>query len=75
MRKELREAHYFFYSQAFADGFRATVVIVLPALIGSYLNYFQTGLIISLGAMCVSLTDAPLPVASMQTGKCGLSTL
>ncbi len=46
MRKKLREAHYFFYSQAFADGFRATVVIVLPALIGSYLNYFQTGLII-----------------------------
>jgi len=64
MRKKLREAHYFFYSQAFADGFRATVVIVLPALIGSYLNYFQTGLIIS-----------PLPVASIQSGKCGLSTL
>ena len=57
----MREAHYFFYSQSFADGFRATVVIVLPALIGSYLNYFQTGLIISLGAMCVSLTDAPGP--------------
>jgi len=68
MRKKLREAHYFFYSQAFADGFRATVVIVLPALIGSYLNYFQTGLIISLGAMCVSLTDAPGPVLHKRNG-------
>jgi hypothetical protein len=62
MRKKLREAHYFFYSQAFADGFRDTVVIVLQALIGSYLNYFQTGLIIS------------PPVASMQPGQVRLST-
>ncbi len=68
MRKKLREAHYFFYSQAFADGFRATVVIVLPALIGSYLNYFQAGLTISLGAMCVSLTDAPGPLLHKRNG-------
>ncbi|MFN2439368.1 MAG: FUSC family membrane protein [Chitinophagaceae bacterium] len=68
MRQKLREAHYFFYSQAFADGFRATVVIVLPALIGSYLNYFQTGLTISLGAMCVSLTDAPGPLLHKRNG-------
>ncbi len=68
MRKNLREAHYFFYSQAFADGFRATIVIVLPALIGSYLNHFETGLTISLGAMCVSLTDAPGPLLHKRNG-------
>ncbi|MDB5207719.1 MAG: hypothetical protein JWR72_2794 [Flavisolibacter sp.] len=68
MQQKLREAPYFFYSQAFADGLRATVAIVLPALIGSYVNHFETGLTISLGAMVVSLTDAPGPLKHKKNG-------
>jgi uncharacterized membrane protein (TIGR01666 family) len=62
MQKRAKEISYFFYSQAFADGFRAAFAILLPALLGFYLNFFETGLTLALGAMCVSLTDAPGPV-------------
>jgi uncharacterized membrane protein (TIGR01666 family) len=64
----LKEVQYFFYSQAFADGLRATIAILLPALAGSYLGFFQTGLTISLGAMVVSLTDAPGPILNKRNG-------
>jgi uncharacterized membrane protein (TIGR01666 family) len=62
IRKNVKEVQYFFYSQAFADGLRATVAILLPALVGSYTNNFQLGLTVALGAMCVSLVDAPGPI-------------
>ncbi len=62
IQKNVKEVQYFFYSQAFADGLRATIAILLPALIGSFTNHFQTGLTIALGAMCVSLVDAPGPI-------------
>lgn len=62
MKTQAREIQYFFFSQSFADGFRATFAILLPALIGNYFNFFEIGLTISLGAMCVSLTDAPGPI-------------
>jgi uncharacterized membrane protein (TIGR01666 family) len=68
INKNIKEVQYFFYSQAFADGFRATVVILLPVLIGAYLGYFEIGLTIALGAMCVSLTDAPGPVLNKRNG-------
>ncbi|MBB1283930.1 FUSC family protein [Flavisolibacter sp. BT320] len=64
----LKEVQYFFYSQAFADGLRSTVAILIPALVGSYLGYFQTGLTISLGAMVVSLTDSPGPILNKRNG-------
>ncbi|RYZ55732.1 MAG: hypothetical protein EOO14_12925, partial [Chitinophagaceae bacterium] len=68
MNQKIKEVHYFFYSQAFADGLRSTTAILLPALIGSYLGHFQTGLTISLGAMVVSLTDAPGPILNKRNG-------
>ena len=68
MQQKIREAQYFFYSQAFADGLRATIAIVLPALIGSYTNHFEVGLTISLGAMVTSLTDAPGPLLHKRNG-------
>lgn len=66
--RNVKEVQYFFYSQAFADGLRATLAILLPALIGSYTNHFDTGLTISLGAMCVSLTDSPGPILNKRNG-------
>jgi len=68
MQYQAREIKYFFYSQAFADGFRTSFAILLPALLGLYFNFFQVGLTISLGCMCVSLTDAPGPVIHKRNG-------
>jgi len=65
---QIREARYFFYSQAFADGLRASFAIILPALLGSYFGFFEIGLKISLGAMVVSLTDAPGPPLHKRNG-------
>lgn len=62
MQTQAREISYFFYSQSFADGFRITFAILIPALLGYYFGFFDIGLTISLGAMCVSLTDAPGPI-------------
>jgi len=76
MKTYLREIQYFLYSQSFADGFRTTFVILLPALLGNYFNFFETGLTISLGAMCISLTDAPGPIIHRKNSMfiaCGLA--
>ena len=64
----LNDIQHFFNTQAFADGLRATVAILLPAIIGSYTGHFEAGVTISLGAMCVSLTDAPGPVIHKRNG-------
>ena len=68
MLQQAKQIKYFFYSQAFTDGFRMSFAILLPALIGYYFNFFQTGLTISLGSMCVSLTDAPGPITHKRNG-------
>lgn len=68
MTRKFRQVQYFFYSQAFTDGLRATIAILLPALIGSYTGHFDIGLTVSLGAMCVSLTDAPGPILNKRNG-------
>src|SRR4029079_10171225 len=68
MQYQASEIKYFFYSQAFADGFRISFAILLPALLGAYFNFFQIGLTVSLGCMCVSLTDAPGPVIHKRNG-------
>lgn len=62
------EVRHFFYTQAFADGIRATAAILLPALLGSYLGYFDVGLTVALGAMIISLTDSPGPIIHKRNG-------
>lgn len=68
MQRSSKEIEYFFYSQAFADGFRATISILLPALAGFYLNHFEIGLTISIGAMCANLSDSPGPIIHKKNG-------
>src|SRR5215469_8725372 len=68
MQQRANEIKYFFYSQAFADGFRTSFAILFPALCGLYFNSFQDGLTISLGCLCVSLTDAPGPLVHRKNG-------
>ncbi|GAA4324423.1 FUSC family membrane protein [Flaviaesturariibacter amylovorans] len=68
MNLQAREFRYFLYSQAFADGLRTTVAVLLPALVGSFYGQFETGMTLSLGALCVSLTDAPGPLLNKRNG-------
>lgn len=62
VKKGTKAFWLFFYGQPFEDGVRTTLAVLLPALILSYFNLFLTGLTISLGAACVSLTDTPGPI-------------
>ena len=62
IQQQAKEFHYFFYSQAFTDGFRITVAILFPSLLGYYFDMIDIGMTISLGALCVSFADAPGPV-------------
>lgn len=62
MQKQTKEAGLFFFSQSLADGMRTTLAVLLPALIAYHLDYFEWGLTISFGALCVSLVDAPGPI-------------
>ena len=57
-----RDIQRFLFGQHFADGFRMAVLIVAPALAASYFGYFDIGLTISIGALCVSICDTPGPV-------------
>ena len=62
MKIPVREIKSFFYSQYFSDGIRTSIGILLPALVLSYLNQFELGITLSLGALCVSVVDIPGPV-------------
>ncbi|RYY90795.1 MAG: hypothetical protein EOO15_01085 [Chitinophagaceae bacterium] len=68
LRFERQEIRYFLYSQAFSDGLRTTVAILVPALAGHFLGDIELGLTLSLGALCVSLTDAPGPITNKRNG-------
>jgi uncharacterized membrane protein (TIGR01666 family) len=62
MRKQTKEVRLFFFSQQFEDGIRITLAVLLPALIGSFLDQFELGLTFSLGALFTSIVDAPGPI-------------
>ena len=68
MNHEVKEVRYFFYSQAFADGLKMTIGILFPTVALSYFGYFNTGLTLSLGALCVCLADSPGPVIHKRNG-------
>jgi uncharacterized membrane protein (TIGR01666 family) len=68
MRKTAAEISYFLFSQAFADGLRMTFAVLLPALLGFQNGWFAEGLALSLGALCVSLADAPGPLLNKRNG-------
>ncbi|HWJ29362.1 MAG TPA: FUSC family membrane protein, partial [Flavisolibacter sp.] len=75
MQTQTQDIRYFLYSQAFADGFRATFSILVPSLVASYFDMFEAGLAISLGALCANLADAPGPFIHKRNGMliCSLS--
>ncbi|MBD2755324.1 FUSC family protein [Spirosoma validum] len=62
MNKRSRQVSYFLSSQYFSDGLRITLSILLPSLVLAQFDQLQTGMAMSLGALNVSLSDAPGPV-------------
>lgn len=57
-----QQVQYFLFSQHFSDGIRITLEIILPAIILAQFGRLDLGLLMSTGALCVSLTDSPGPV-------------
>lgn len=68
MKKQGREILYFLFSQYFSDGLRITLGVLLPSLLAAQFNQFELGLSLSLGALCVSITDSPGPVQHKRNG-------
>src|SRR5664279_3222487 len=62
MSEKTRHIKNFLFSQYLADGIRTTLEIVLPTIVFAQLGKMETGITISLGALCVSISDAPGPV-------------
>ena len=63
-----RQIRNFLFSQYISDGVRITLEIIIPAMIFGYMGRLETGLAISLGALCVSISDGPGPVVHKKYG-------
>ncbi len=74
MNKRSRQVSYFLSSQYFSDGLRTTLSILLPSLVLAQFGQLQAGLAMSLGALNVSLSDAPGPVMHRRNGM-AISTI
>ena len=68
MKKQGRNIQNFFYSQYFSDGLRITFGVLLPSLVFARFGHLETGLTLSLGALCVSGSDNPGPVYHKRNG-------
>ncbi len=52
----------FINGRYFNEGIRMTAGIALPAIIFGYFNMLNIGVVLSTGALCVSVTDSPGPL-------------
>ena len=68
MNRRTRQISYFLSSQYFSDGIRITLSILLPSLLMAQAGQLPTGMAMSIGALSVSLTDAPGPVRHRRNG-------
>ena len=75
MNRQTREIQSFFYSQYFSDGLRITLGVLLPSLVLAQFGELETGLTLSLGALCVSGADNPGPVMHKRNGMLICSAL
>jgi uncharacterized membrane protein (TIGR01666 family) len=62
MKTDFREIKSFFYSQYFSDGLRMSFGILFPSLFLMQLKHFDTGITMSLGALCICTIDSPGPL-------------
>ncbi len=63
-----KNIRYFLFGQHLADGIRVTITIIVPALVYAALGDIETGVLTSLGALCLSISDAPGPVKHKRNG-------
>ncbi len=68
LKDKTQNLRYFLFSQYLADGVRVTLEILLPAVIFAQFGMLTVGISISLGALCVSIADAPGPVEHKRNG-------
>jgi uncharacterized membrane protein (TIGR01666 family) len=68
MKIKPHKIYQFLHSQSFIDGLRITTAILLPALIFFAYGQPSLGFTFALGASCVSLNDAPGPIAHRKNG-------
>lgn len=68
MNRRTRQISYFLSSQYFSDGLRITLSILLPSLLLAQFGQLATGMALSMGALSVSLSDAPGPVQHRRNG-------
>ena len=64
----IKEYKSFISSHYLSDGIRITAGIVLPAVIFIHFDLLTVGLVVSLGAMSVSITDTPGPIHHRKNG-------
>ena len=63
-----QQIRYFLFSQYLADGIRVTLEIIIPTVVFSFLGQLEIGMLLSLGALCVSISDGPGPVVHKRNG-------
>jgi len=68
MEVSSRHLKQFLFSQYLADGIRTTVQVVIPAAVFAQFGHLEEGITISLGALCISIADAPGPLKHKRNG-------
>ena len=64
----LNQYKSFINSHHLTEGLRMTVGVILPALVFGYINHLDIGIVVSIGALLVSVTDNPGPVHHRRNG-------
>ncbi len=68
MAKPIDEFKNFIYTQYFSDGIKITLGVLLPSLIFFQFDKLEIGITLSLGALCVSISDSPGPWLHRKNG-------
>ncbi len=66
--EKTEQLRFFLFGQNFADGIRITLEIITPALVFAYFGHLEIGYVVSIGALCVSISDGPGPVVHKRNG-------
>lgn len=64
----VKEYKSFINSHYLAEGIRVTAGVLLPALVLNYFHLLHVGVVVALGALCVSITDNPGPIHHRRNG-------
>lgn len=63
-----KQIRTFLFSQHLADGIRVTLEIIIPTIVFAFFGDIKIGMTLSLGALCVSISDGPGPVVHKRNG-------